>query len=84
MRVNSCSTIRKHLVIIFDLQIFRALHEAGADLNGVTFLPTLLHPKSVGRISLRSRDPLDPPQIDPNYLDHSDDIEHLLYGLFPD
>ncbi len=62
------------------LQIFRALHGMEANLHGVTFLPTLLHPRSEGRIFLGSANPLDPPKIDPNYLDHSQDVENLLFG----
>ncbi|XP_048768051.1 glucose dehydrogenase [FAD, quinone]-like isoform X2 [Ostrea edulis] len=43
--------------------------------------PILLHPKSKGTIRLRSRDPFDPPLIDPNYLDHPDDAKILLKGV---
>lgn len=38
----------------------------------------LLQPKSRGTIRLQSTDPFDPPLIDPNYLDHPDDIKDLL------
>ena len=65
---------------MFFIQIFQAVHGAGADLHGLTFLTTLLHPRSVGQIRLKSKDPLDPPVIDPNYLDDPEDVEHLLYG----
>ncbi len=37
----------------------------------------LLHPKSRGRIRLRSRDPSDPPAIHPNYFSHPDDVRTL-------
>jgi choline dehydrogenase-like flavoprotein len=40
----------------------------------------LLKPKSRGTIRLQSSDPMDPPLIDPNYLDHPDDIKTLLKG----
>jgi choline dehydrogenase-like flavoprotein len=51
--------------------------------NIVTFstIPVLLHPKSKGTIRLQSSDPFDPPLIDPNYLDHPDDVKTLLRGL---
>eukprot|EP00105_Crassostrea_gigas_P017147 XP_011434809.1 PREDICTED: uncharacterized protein LOC105333502 isoform X2 [Crassostrea gigas] len=41
----------------------------------------LLHPKSRGTIRLQSTDPFDQPLIDPNYLDHPDDIKDLLKGI---
>ncbi|XP_061176434.1 glucose dehydrogenase [FAD, quinone]-like [Saccostrea echinata] len=44
-------------------------------------LPILLHPRSRGTIRLQSDDPFDPPIIDPNYLDHPDDIKTLLKGV---
>ncbi|XP_048768061.2 alcohol dehydrogenase [acceptor]-like [Ostrea edulis] len=53
------------------------------DKNIGTFvvLPILLHPKSKGTIRLQSDDPFDPPLIDPNYLDHPDDIKTFLRGV---
>lgn len=50
--------------------------------SGGTFFTTniLLHPKSRGTIRLQSTDPFDPPLIDPNYLDHPDDITNFLKG----
>ncbi|XP_062603385.1 alcohol dehydrogenase [acceptor]-like isoform X1 [Saccostrea cucullata] len=41
----------------------------------------LLHPKSRGTIRLQSTDPFDAPLIDPNYLDHPDDMKTLLKGI---
>ncbi|XP_048768060.1 glucose dehydrogenase [FAD, quinone]-like [Ostrea edulis] len=53
------------------------------DKNIGTFivLPILLHPKSKGTIRLQSDDPFDPPLIDPNYLDHPDDIKTFVRGV---
>lgn len=53
------------------------------DRNLRTFiiLPILLHPKSKGSIRLQSDDPFDSPLIDPNYLDHPDDVKTMLRGI---
>lgn len=46
-----------------------------------TTIPTLLHPKSVGSITLQSSDPMAHPIINPNYLSHPDDLQTLVEGL---
>lgn len=47
---------------------------------GTSCLPTLLRPASRGTLRLRSKDPADPPAIDPNYLEKSEDVDTLLFG----
>jgi choline dehydrogenase len=42
---------------------------------------TQLRPASRGRITLRSADPLDPPRVDPRYLDAEGDLSALLAGV---
>ncbi|XP_045121245.1 glucose dehydrogenase [FAD, quinone]-like isoform X2 [Portunus trituberculatus] len=43
--------------------------------------PMLTRPKSRGSIRLRSRDPRDPPLIDPNFLSHPDDVRTFIRGI---
>lgn len=51
-------------------------------VTGYSLLPTLLHPRSVGSVQLDTvRSPLEPPFINPNYLNSSDDIEVLLRAV---
>ncbi|KAL5020206.1 hypothetical protein ScPMuIL_003098 [Solemya velum] len=39
------------------------------------------HPKSRGTIRLRTKDPFDYPVIQPNYLEHQDDVDSIVNGL---
>jgi choline dehydrogenase len=50
-------------------------------VDGYSILPTLLSPKSVGEVTLRSANPLDAPRIDPHYLEAPEDLETLLRGV---
>ena len=43
-------------------------------------IPAIMHPKSRGRITLRTVDPFDHPDIDPNYLNHPDDVRTVAAG----
>lgn len=43
--------------------------------------PTLLRPKSIGKIELRSSDPTDPPKIIHNFLTEREDVETLIRGI---
>ncbi|ANK82943.1 MAG: hypothetical protein TEF_20635 [Rhizobiales bacterium NRL2] len=49
--------------------------------HGVTLHCCDLRPKSRGRVGLQSPDPLAPPLIDPNYLDHEDDLAAQRRGV---
>ena len=49
-------------------------------VDGFTILPTLLHPKSRGTVSLSSSDPKDAPIIQPNFLEEKEDLDQLVKG----
>ena len=50
-------------------------------VDGLTILPTLLHPKSSGTVSLSSSNPFEAPVIQPNFLQEKEDLLHLLKGV---
>ncbi len=45
---------------------------------GYLLMACFLHPKSKGRIKLRSANPLDMPLIDPNYLSEKEDLDAMV------
>jgi len=49
--------------------------------HGFTLVSILLRPQSRGSLKLRSRDPFEPPLIQPNYLDSPDDLQVLIEGI---
>lgn len=51
------------------------------DMYGWVCFPTLLRPKSMGNLTLKSKNILDNVKINANYLDHPDDMKVLLHGV---
>ncbi|XP_072044914.1 alcohol dehydrogenase [acceptor]-like [Amphiura filiformis] len=49
--------------------------------KGFIMVPVILHPKSVGEITLASKDPKEPPIIDPHYLEDPHDVKVIAEGL---
>lgn len=49
--------------------------------EGFFILPVLLHPYSRGNIRLRSRNPNEAPEINPNYFSHPLDMQRLIQGV---
>jgi choline dehydrogenase-like flavoprotein len=47
----------------------------------ITVLPTLIYPKSRGEVRLASADPMEPPRIDPHYLEEPEDVRFLVDGM---
>lgn len=46
-----------------------------------SFLIMQFHPKSVGRMWLHNRNPLEWPRINPKFFHHPEDVEHILEGI---
>ncbi|XP_011501406.1 PREDICTED: glucose dehydrogenase [FAD, quinone]-like [Ceratosolen solmsi marchali] len=61
----------------FDRQVF-ADHK-GSDAFSI--VPILMKPKSYGRVSLRSANPLDPPILEANYYEQQEDLDTMIRGI---
>ena len=68
--------VQLHFVIAMIDDHARKLHLG----HGYSCHVCVLRPKSVGEVTLASRDPLAAPLINPRFLEHPDDIECLLKG----
>ncbi len=62
-------------------EVWNSFYEEHYGKDATTILPVLLRPKSRGRIWLKSSNPFEKPLIDPNYLDHPDDVKTLVAGI---
>lgn len=45
-----------------------------------SLVPIIMQPKSHGRLFLKSRNPFQWPKMQPNYLQHPDDMKTLIEG----
>jgi len=48
--------------------------------DGLSLMPVILHPQSVGTVRLHSSDPWDPPIINPQFLTADNDIKAAVSG----
>lgn len=69
--------IQLHFVVAILLDHGRKL----SPYHGVSCHTCVLRPKSQGWVKLESINPLDPPLINPNFLDHEDDVKTLMAGV---
>jgi len=65
---------------VTDAQIWDVIHGDPPSREGFTIFPALLHPRSKGSIRLKSKNPDDPPLINPNYLSEEADVKILAEG----
>ncbi|CAH1783163.1 unnamed protein product, partial [Owenia fusiformis] len=49
--------------------------------TGISTIVILLHPATNGTVRLQSTDPFDHPLIDPNFLENSIDVKHIMAGI---
>ncbi|CAH0394229.1 unnamed protein product [Bemisia tabaci] len=61
--------------------VYNTLYKPLINAETWTILPLLLRPRSTGRISLKSRNPLVYPIIEPNYFTYKEDVQVLIEGI---
>ncbi|XP_046595893.1 glucose dehydrogenase [FAD, quinone]-like [Neodiprion lecontei] len=61
---------------------YAALYADVIDKEAYSVVASLIHPKSRGYIKLRDNDITHQPIMVPNYLDHPDDLEVLVEGVY--
>ncbi|XP_053691273.1 glucose dehydrogenase [FAD, quinone]-like [Sabethes cyaneus] len=61
--------------------LYNANFAKSPDNDNFSFYLILLHPKSRGRLLLKSRNPFEQPQINANYFDVREDLETFVKGL---
>jgi len=77
LRAGGAPDVQFHVApVLFEEHGFRRPTEHGFSMG-----PTLIRPRSRGRVSLRSADSTDAPAIDPNYLSDPEDLATLVDGL---
>ncbi|KAE8747709.1 Glucose dehydrogenase acceptor-like [Frankliniella occidentalis] len=64
-----------------DEELFDAVFKPVEHLDSWMVFPMLLRPRSRGRLTLRSWDPLKPPAIYPNYFEHQQDLDVIIEGV---
>jgi len=72
-------TMKKTLRISEDL--YDAVYKPIENQEAWSIWPIVQHPRSSGRLTLRSKDPFDPPKMDPNFFSHPADLEIILEGI---
>lgn len=65
----------------YESTITQTLIDAVEKADIVVCWVTLLNPKSIGKIKLKSANPLDHPKIEANFLDRREDLDALVRGI---
>uniref|UniRef100_A0A1I8MCQ5 Glucose-methanol-choline oxidoreductase N-terminal domain-containing protein n=2 Tax=Musca domestica TaxID=7370 RepID=A0A1I8MCQ5_MUSDO len=65
----------------FKNEIYDQMYRQLENQDHYTVLVMPYHPKSIGRLWLKDKNPLARPMIDPNYFDVAEDVEYMLHGI---
>lgn len=81
LTLRSSETVVAHDLHIFPWAISQASPAASPTGATMTIHVSVMKPRSVGRLRLRSSDPADAPLIDPAYFTHPDDMPRMLTAV---
>lgn len=62
-------------------KVYNTVYKPIENLDAWSIWPIVQYPRSVGRLTLQSKDPFQPPKMDPNFFDHPADLEIILEGV---
>ncbi|XP_076299312.1 uncharacterized protein LOC143218163 [Lasioglossum baleicum] len=62
-------------------ELYHTVYKPIENKDAWSIWPILQNPRSVGRLTLKSKNPFDPPKMDPNFFDHPADVEIILEGI---
>ena len=65
----------------FDDTFFKNMFGGYEGADAFSIVPILLHPKSRGRVKLRSSNPFQWPMFEPNYYDDESDVKTMIRGI---
>ncbi|KYM93709.1 Glucose dehydrogenase [acceptor] [Cyphomyrmex costatus] len=71
--------LRKALRLSDDL--YDTVYKPIEEQDAWSIWPIVQYPRSVGRLTLQSKDPFEPPKMDPNFFSHPADVEIILEGV---
>lgn len=60
---------------------YKEVYTGYEGFDAFTIVPVLLHPKSRGRITMKTSNPFHDPIFDINYYDHEDDLRTMVRGI---
>ncbi|KAL6259284.1 hypothetical protein P5V15_009203 [Pogonomyrmex californicus] len=78
--LHSNGQVLKEALRISD-DVYNTIYKPIENQEAWSIWPIVQYPRSVGRLTLRSKDPFESPKMDPNFFNHSADLEIILEGV---
>ncbi|XP_017765067.1 PREDICTED: glucose dehydrogenase [FAD, quinone]-like [Eufriesea mexicana] len=62
-------------------ELYNTVYKPIENQDAWSIWPIVQNPRSIGRLTLKSKDPLEPARLEPNFFTHPADLEIILEGL---